>query len=169
MLSEPSTESMKYAKQIKLSSQELLNIVKHVFSDDECCVEVDRYVYSIKLKIHGYVDAVVLCSKEVVPIEIKLRSSSKELKRYALHHVVQLVSYAIAAEEVFKKPVYRAIIISLEPRSMFEIKISSVVRELVYRFVKELHKMIENEKLPTPTPHRNKCSMCFYNNVCVKE
>ncbi|MEM4683093.1 MAG: CRISPR-associated protein Cas4 [Ignisphaera sp.] len=163
---EPPTESMMYARESRPSLQNIYEAIKHKLSD-RCCIEVDRYVYSNRLGIHGYVDALAICDKEAIPIEIKLRSSPKAIKRYALHHVVQLVSYAIAVEETINKPVYRAIILSLEPRSVFEIAISPNIREIVYRSVKEIHKMIAEEKLPRSTPSKTRCSICFYRNICI--
>lgn len=165
-VSEPPTESMIYAKESKPSPQSIRDAVKHMV-DDSCCIEVERYVYSNRIGVHGYVDAVALCAKEAVPIEVKLRSSPRAVKRFALHHVAQIAAYAIATEETFGKPVYRAIVLSLEPRSAFEVRVSPNIRELVYRAVKELQRMVLDERVPRPTSSRARCGVCFYRGVCT--
>lgn len=161
------TESMAYAKGLISSVQDVYEAVKHRLGN-ECSIEIDRYVRSRSLGIHGYVDALAICPREAVPIEIKLRSSPKAVKRFALHHLVQLVGYAIAVEETLEKPVYRAIVLSLEPRSVFEIAVSPRIREMVYRCVKEVRRMFEEERVPRPTSSRARCSTCFYKSICVR-
>ncbi|MEM2388797.1 MAG: CRISPR-associated protein Cas4 [Ignisphaera sp.] len=164
---EPPTESMMYARESRPSPQDIHSAIKHMIRDS-CSIEIERYVYSNSAGVHGYADAVALCAEEAIPIEVKLRSSPIAVKRFALHHIVQIVAYAIAVEETFKKPVYRAFILSLEPRTVFEVKISLNFRELVYRVVKELHKMVLDEEVPRPTPSKAKCGLCFYRGVCVR-
>ncbi|MEL9941026.1 MAG: CRISPR-associated protein Cas4 [Ignisphaera sp.] len=162
---EPATESMRYAKQVRPSAIEISKTIS-TFVKDSCELELERYVESPRLGLRGYVDALAICDKEAIPVEVKLSSSPEALKRYSLHHIVQLVAYAIAVEETIRKPVYRAIVVSLEPPTAFQIVLSPALREHVYRVARELHRMIEQESFPRPTAKKRKCSACFYKKMC---
>jgi hypothetical protein len=79
-----------------------------------------------------------------------LRPHPEKVKRLATHHLVQVIAYAVAVEETFKKPVWRALIVSSEGSAAFEIRVGPVLREHVYRLVKELWRVVEEERLPKP-------------------
>jgi CRISPR/Cas system-associated exonuclease Cas4 (RecB family) len=78
-----------------------------------------------------------------------LRPHPEKVKKLATHHLVQVIAYAVAVEETFKKPVWRALIVSSEGSAAFEIRVGPVLRERVYRLVKELWRVVEEERLPS--------------------
>jgi CRISPR-associated protein Cas4 len=158
---------MRYAKAVTPSELRLAEVAKQ-FISEEFTLVLEAPVESKSLGLCGKVDAVAITSSEAVPIEIKLETSPEKVKRLATHHLVQVIAYAIAVEETFKKPVWRALIVSSEGGAAFEIRVGPVLRERVYRLVKELWRVVEEERLPRPTPSVRKCSACFYKKFCSR-
>lgn len=156
---------MAYARDLKPSPQEIKRAVGF-FIREECWIEAERWVESQRLGLRGRIDAVAVCPGEAVPIEIKLRSSPVAVKRFALHHIAQIVAYSIAAEETLKLPVYRALVVSIEPETVFELRITPALREYTYRLSRELRRVIDSEGLPRPTSFRSRCRVCFYRRFC---
>ena len=166
-ISEPVTESMKYAKTVTAMDIRLAEAVK-AFIAEEFSLVLEAFVESKTLGLSGRVDAVALTSSEVIPIEIKLDTSPEKVKRYAFHHIAQIAAYAIAVEESFKKPVKRVLIVSIEGGAAFEFKVNPALRELIYRLSKELWRVVEEEKIPRPTTSKRKCGACFYRKLCSR-
>jgi len=156
---------MRYAKTVAVSKSVLAEIVRRYISEEfELLLEVP--VESRKLGVVGRVDAVAVAILEAIPIEIKLDTSPRKMKRFSYHHLAQVVAYAIAVEETFRKPVRKALIISSEGNTVFEITIGLSLREYIYRLSKELMKIVEEEKIPRPTSNKKKCKTCFYRKFC---
>ncbi len=164
---EPPTESMQYSKNLTLKYNEIVEIVNQNLGSGYS-VFVEVFVKSKKIGVVGKVDAVAINSLEAVPIEVKLNTSPEKLKKIALHHLAQCIAYCIAVEETFKKQVNRFLLVSLEPRAVYEIKVGVALREFIYRISKEIDKMIAEEKMPTQTPSKRKCAACFYRKICIR-
>jgi len=164
-LREPATESMRYAKSVAPSRAQIVETVKK-FVSEEFTLVLEAAVESKTLGFWGMVDAVALTDSEALPIEIKLVSSPEKIKRFALHHLAQIVAYAIAVEETYRKPASRALVISLEPPVAFEVRIGPGLRGYIYRIAREFWDMVKNEKIPRATASRRRCGACFYKKFC---
>jgi CRISPR-associated protein Cas4 len=158
---------MMYAKAVTPSELKLGEIVRR-FVEEDFTLVLEAFVESKSLGLCGKVDAVALTSSEAVPIEVKLETSPEKVKRFAIHYLVQVIAYAIAVEETFRKPVKRALIVSTEGGAAFEVRVGSALREHVYRLVRELWRVVEEERLPRPTTSTRKCSACFYRKFCSR-
>jgi len=158
---------MVYAKAVTPSELRLAEVVKQ-FVGDEFTLVLEAPVESKSLGLCGRVDAVAVTSLEAVPIEVKLEASPEKVKKLATHHLAQVVAYAIAVEETFRRPARRALIVSIEGGTAFEVRVGPVLREHVHRLAKELWRVVEEEKLPRPTASTRKCSACFYKKFCSR-
>ena len=160
-LPEPATESMLFPN---YSRVELLSILRNAGIEGDIVMELP--VESKSLRLSGRIDAVAIAPSEATPIEIKLYTSRKSIYSKSRHHLVQIAAYSIALEETLRKPVYKAVVVSLTNRRVFTIAITPRLRENVRRLAIELHKYIENEILPPPTPTKTRCTPCFYRKIC---
>jgi CRISPR-associated exonuclease Cas4 len=158
---------MRYAKVVTPSQMQLMELVKP-FIKEQFTLVFEAPVVSRTLGLWGKVDAVALTKSESIPVEVKLETSPEKLKKMALHHIVQVIAYAVAVEETFKLPAKRALIVSVEGGTAFEFSVSPALRELVYRLSKELWRVVEEEKIPRPTPVKKRCSACFYRKFCSR-
>jgi CRISPR-associated exonuclease Cas4 len=158
---------MRFAKTATPTLVELVEIVKN-FIEEEFTLLFEVPVKSRSLGVWGKVDAVAITKSEAIPIEIKLTTSPEKLKRFAIHHVVQIVAYALAVEETFRLPVRRVLVVSVEGNTVFQFTVNPSFREYVYRLSRELRRVVEDEKIPSPTPSRRRCRACFYRKFCSR-
>lgn len=157
------TKSMTYPSYTKLYLVSLLR--GHGVKGD---VQMECLVRAKSLGIHGKVDAVVVNEGRVYVIEVKLCTSKAKLKEKAFHHLVQVIAYAIACEETFKKPVEKAMIVVLSTERVIELGIKPRFRKLVIDMINEFRRYIEEERLPPRTSRKTKCYNCFYSKFCPK-
>jgi len=131
-------------------------------------IKVERNVYlaSEKIKARGIVDEIFWFKDGTMsPLDYKWA----ELKGAGFKsHKIQLVLYAVLMEEIYKKPVHKGYITYIKTSSNpVEIEISSKLKKECLLIINTVFDIIVNEKLPSKTKYRIKCSDCTYKNICV--
>lgn len=87
------------------------------------------------------------------------------ISRY--NHRVQLAAYAPLVEENLIRPVPIAFVYLVPSRELVTVPVGVREREAVARAVVEMRQVIEQEKMPGPTPVRVRCVACEFRNYCA--
>ncbi|RLF22103.1 MAG: CRISPR-associated protein Cas4 [Thermoprotei archaeon] len=128
-------------------------------------IHTNVFLRSEKLRLEGYVDAVIEQDSYVHIAEMKklTQASKRILWKKKSHILVQGMAYAIAAEETFKKTIGDVVIILKD--KIIRVKPKPSLRITVENYTKQLWDMIEKEEIP-PAKRSSKCYYCQFRNVC---
>jgi CRISPR-associated exonuclease Cas4 len=142
-------EMQKRRKLTRFGIEEQGKVIKHVL------------VESNELGIHGVIDFVIEIKGEWIPVEIKRRFSA--LNEGTL---LQLVAYAMAAEEQKQIVVKRGFVYYDNKGKVIEIQISKELREKVKNVILKIQKAVSEELLPESSASIGKCAQCEYLRNC---
>jgi CRISPR-associated exonuclease Cas4 len=116
---------------------------------------------SPKLELRGILDELVITnSGEHFPVDYKLA------KKASHNHRLQLAAYAVLMEEVYQTTVQRGFVYLISTRQMVDVKITPTLREAVEVTLAAMQAMIAGERMPDPTPNRQRCISCEFRRFC---
>ncbi|HIC91670.1 MAG TPA: CRISPR-associated protein Cas4 [Syntrophaceae bacterium] len=122
-------------------------------------------IFSQRLGLSGHLDMAISTKREVIPVDFKDGSFSKE-PYVPLHHKYQLICYGFLLEEYFRKPSLRGFIHSLEDKKTREISFTEGAKSFTYTALRKIRHMISAESMPPPTRHFGRCRECEFKQIC---
>ena len=118
-------------------------------------------LHSDRLGLTGVVDLVLVAPAEAIPVEYKHTEAP-----LGLNHKYQLVAYALLVEDVWGRPVRRALVHFIPNDRLEEVAITSNARTFVRKLLEEIRIAAAAERLPPPTDRRGRCVDCEYRLFC---
>ncbi len=129
--------------------------------------EINVYLSSNNLKIHGEVDEVLTLSDgTMAPLDYKF----SEYKDFTFKtHRYQSVFYGLLIKENYKKDVRKGFICYARSKNLLkEIKINEKDFEELKKIIEEVIKIRLFSFFPKGAKSKMKCIDCTYKNICVK-
>jgi CRISPR-associated exonuclease Cas4 len=120
------------------------------------------WLHSATLGLSGKLDLLILTDDACYPVDFKDTDGGV---RY--NHRVQLAAYSLLVEENLALPVPIAFVYLVPSRELVTVTVGVKEREAVTRAVAEMRQVIEQEKMPGPTPIRARCVACEFRNYCA--
>ena len=117
-------------------------------------------IRSEELGLHGIADMLIETEQSVYPIEFKMNAHKKRRG-----DVLQLVAYAMLAQEHFKKKADIAFLIG-EKTKVYEILISKQKCAEVKQIVDQIHQILAKGYKPESSASLAQCGTCEYVNFC---
>ncbi len=114
------------------------------------------------LGMSGKIDMLIETPSELVPVEWK----HTERGALMLHHKYQLAMYALMVEEAFGRPVRRCCVYLIPSKTVLTVPIVEGMRRYAVRVAGELRTLIQQERMPPPTPRRGRCRDCEFRRFC---
>ena len=119
---------------------------------------------SERLGLRGEVDMVITVSgaegQEVIPVDYKLSRVAGP------HFKLQLAAYALLLEEARGCEVRRGFLYYLPLRRAESVPIDRRLRRQLAAALAGMREMLEQEKMPAPTPQIAKCVACEFRRFC---
>jgi CRISPR-associated exonuclease Cas4 len=128
-------------------------------------VEGERFfnvaLRSENLSLTGIVDEVVRASSgEVFPVDYKLA------KQVSAHYRLQLAAYALLLEEVEQIAISHGFVYLIPKRRLVKVSISPKLRAEVIDILTQLRKLVDHERMPSPTANSRFCTACEFRRFC---
>jgi CRISPR-associated exonuclease Cas4 len=120
------------------------------------------WLHSDTLGLSGKLDLLIVTEDACYPVDFK---DTEGGVRY--NHRVQLAAYALLVEENRARPVSLAFVYLVPSRQLVTVPVGVKEREAVTHAVVEMRQVIEQEKMPGPTPVRARCTACEFRNYCA--
>jgi len=122
----------------------------------------DIYLQSPLLGLHGICDALLETDTAVYPIEFKLSP-----QRPTKGQVIQLIAYALLAEEQFQKPSPFGFVLFGDRGTTCEVLFDDAKRHKLDKVVEEIRCNLQHPLLPASAANENQCGQCEYLNFCA--
>jgi CRISPR-associated exonuclease Cas4 len=151
---------MEMGKEIHEGIYDKLRRRKRIWRVDAEIVE-NVYLESEKYGIRGYVDAVLKCGEELIPVDVKYTKFDEIFYNWKM----QLVAYAVLVEENFRCVVKKVLVYLTETNDWVEVSIFPEDREALKRIIKKIEGIILNERYP-PATKSKKCEYCEMLKIC---
>lgn len=129
--------------------------------------EINVYLSSQELKIHGEVDEVLtLNDGTMAPLDYKF----SEYRDFMFKtHRYQSIFYGLLIKENYKKEVKKGFICYTRSKNLLkEIQIKENDFEELKKFIKEIINIRLKSFFPRGTKNKAKCIDCTYKNICIK-
>ncbi|RLG63601.1 CRISPR-associated protein Cas4 [archaeon] len=121
------------------------------------------YIASHKLGIEGVVDMIAQLDKRTYTvIEVKYTTAPRKTPS---QYKYQLTAYVMLAEEAFKTTIRKAYIYYVKSNKLIEITITDHMKNHVKYIIKQIKRILSQEKIPKPAKTR-KCHACDYYKQC---
>lgn len=166
---ERTTESMLEGKTEHLG-EERLELRRKTLGGDRKTRVTQRWtrlhVASQRLGLVGMIDEIAEIDGELAIIEVK---HSEPPRRPPKHHLYQAVAYAMLAEEALMKPIRRIALRYLPSGKTHEIEITETMKKHVKWTVRQINRIINEEKMPKPpSKPKKQCHGCGWHWICRK-
>lgn len=119
------------------------------------------WLRSQRLALSGKLDLLVESSAGLFPIDFK-----NTVGRPQQNHLYQLCGYALLVEDAYQQPVTRGFIYLIPQGEVVTMVLTSEKKEETVRMLDAMREMIRRERMPEPTPVRQRCVECEYRNYC---
>jgi CRISPR-associated exonuclease Cas4 len=120
------------------------------------------WLHSAALELSGKLDLLIITEDACYPVDFK---DTEGGVRY--NHRIQLAAYTMIVEENLARPVPFAFVYLVPSRELVTVPVGVKEREAVTRAVVEMRQVVEQEKMPGPTPIRARCTACEFRNYCA--
>jgi len=161
-LKERVTEAMEYGRELH-KDEFILPIIAKV---KPAKILRGIELVSDKLRVSGKPDFILVTRfNEYIPVEVKWaeESSKGSAKK---DHKYQLATYALLVEERYSTTVKRGYIYYVRCRSVVEVPLTSRLKGEVKRVLREIYKIIEEEREPAVNVGRGRCANCGWRRYC---
>jgi CRISPR-associated exonuclease Cas4 len=120
------------------------------------------WLHSAAVGLSGKLDLLIITEDACYPVDFK---DTEGGVRH--NHRIQLAAYSLLVEENLALPVPIAFVYLVPSRELVTVPVGVKEREAVTRAVVEMRQVIEQEKMPGPTPIRARCTACEFRNYCA--
>lgn len=122
---------------------------------------IEAYVKSVKLGVHGFIDELIIGNDKCIVIEYKVDKGKPTLSQK-----LQLIAYAIAAEETYKIEVIRCVLLKGDAKKQYPIILTNALKLQLLNTLSQLRKVLGNHRLPYSSASYAKCDQCEYQRYC---
>lgn len=122
---------------------------------------IDAHVRSQTLGVHGLADEIVMNESKCVVIEYKV-----DKKKPTLAQKLQLLAYAISAEETYHREVVAAILLKGSANKQYRISLDHKLRLELSQTLHALRQTLSSYRLPFSSAEEAKCAQCEYLRYC---
>lgn len=113
------------------------------------------------LGLSGKPDLLVVTDKACFPVDFK--DTIGGVRR---NHRVQLAAYGTLIEDTLHLPVPAAFIYLVPSKTLIRVDVGERERNEVIAALKDIRRFILEERIPGPTPVRERCVGCEFRNYC---
>lgn len=129
--------------------------------DEPLTKKTEVYVKSMVLGIHGYIDELILNNHECIVIEYKVDTAKPNLAQQ-----VQLLGYAIAAEEFLGLKVKGGILLKGSAIKQYSINLNRQLKQQLLLTLGAMRENISSHRIPKTSAQSAKCDQCEYLRYC---
>lgn len=119
------------------------------------------WLRSEQLGLAGKMDLLIETPHGLFPIDFKYTTG-----RPQKNHLYQLCGYALLVEEAFQQEVTQGFIYLIPREEAVVLSLSSELKAETRQLLETMREMIQTERMPEPTPVRERCIECEYRNYC---
>ncbi|MEX0806090.1 MAG: CRISPR-associated protein Cas4 [Candidatus Binatia bacterium] len=119
------------------------------------------WMSSKRLGLSGKLDLLIDSPEGLFPVDFKMTTG-----RPHKNHLFQLCGYALLLEDQYGREVSKGFVYLIPHDDAVVFDLTEAVKSETERMIDEMRRMIEEEKMPPPTPVRNRCADCEYRNFC---
>jgi CRISPR-associated exonuclease Cas4 len=119
------------------------------------------WIESKRLGLSGKLDLLIESPEGLFPVDFKLTTG-----RPHRNHVMQLCGYARLLEEVYQREITKGFVYLIPQNDAVIFDLTEDRKREVDQLIGDIRRMIEQERMPPPTPVRNRCADCEYRNYC---
>ncbi len=129
----------------------------------------EMQVTSESIGLKGSVDRVELRDSIYTPIEIK--SGKPPAKGVWPDHKTQVIAYSLLLQEHFKQPIHSGYVNYIDSQLQRFVSIDDISRKKVLSTLKDIEKLLSENKLPRIIDDKKKCDACNLKEKCyaIKE
>ncbi len=117
------------------------------------------------LGLTGFLDMALIMESEVIPVDFKDGSFSKNYI-VALHHKYQLLAYGLLLQETYRRDCKRGFLHSLEDGRTRSVIFTEGAKMFLKGKIRKVRQMILEEIFPEETPYKGRCRECEFRPVC---
>lgn len=115
---------------------------------------------STKLGLTGQVDELIFYQNTIIPVDYKLA------RKAHAHFRLQLVAYAMLAEEHYQTHIQFGLLYLIQTRKTVQVTFSSQLRQKVLRTVAHMRQITDTEAIPPPPDSVRPCLECEFQRFC---
>jgi len=119
------------------------------------------WLSSKRLGLSGKLDLLIESPDGLFPVDFKLTTGQPHN-----NHIYQLCGYALLLEDCYRREVTKGFVYLLPKSDAVVFDLTKELKAETLRVLDEIRAMIEAERMPSPTPLRNRCTDCEYRNFC---
>ncbi|GIV73775.1 MULTISPECIES: CRISPR-associated protein Cas4 [Caldilinea] len=99
--------------------------------------------------------------RRVTPVDFKMSR-----REPGTHFRLQLACYGMMLEEIWQVPAPEGILYLIPLKRAVRVNLDRRLRKDAERTLAEIREMVLHERMPAPTPHRNRCVDCEFRRFC---
>jgi CRISPR-associated exonuclease Cas4 len=119
------------------------------------------WLSSDRLGLAGKLDLVIDSPEGLFPVDFKFTTG-----RPHRNHIYQLCGYALLLEDCYARHVDKGFVYLIPKNDAVVVDLTPDLKSETMEVLGEIRQMVEKEKMPQPTPVRNRCTDCEYRNFC---
>lgn len=119
------------------------------------------WLRSEQLGLAGKLDLLLDSPEGLFPVDFKYTSG-----RPHTNHRFQLCGYALLVEEAYGRAVTHGFIYLIPQEEVVVLDLTQAQKEETLSLLTDMRDMIRTERMPEPTPVRERCAECEYRNYC---
>lgn len=123
--------------------------------------EFHKWIASERLALSGKLDLLISASSGYYPVDFKYTEGGPYK-----NHIYQLCGYALILEDIYSCRVNKGFVYLIPREDAVEFEITDLLKTDAKSLLDVIREIISSEKMPQPTPARNKCIDCEYRNYC---
>jgi CRISPR-associated exonuclease Cas4 len=120
------------------------------------------WLTSERLGLTGKLDLLIDSPEGLFPVDFKLTTGNPHR-----NHIFQLCGYALLVEDCYQREVNKGFVYLIPNDDAVVFDLTKELKSQTLEVLKEIRSMIEQERMPGPTPVRNRCVDCEYRNFCA--
>ena len=119
------------------------------------------WLSSDRLGLSGKLDLLIDSPEGLFPVDFKFTAGSPHK-----NHIFQLCGYALLLEDCYRREVTKGFVYLIPNNDAVVFDITEDLKAETAKVLGEIRSMVERERMPPPTPLRNRCVDCEYRNFC---
>jgi CRISPR-associated protein Cas4 len=130
-------------------------------------IKSELKIESPTLNLKGIIDQLEVYKNGIVPVELKTGSMPRD--GVWPGHKIQIVSYALLAEEHFKQEIKEGFIHYLDHKERRHIPMNPFLRDEIKELIQKVELLLKQKELPGIVENTNKCTNCGLKGICGNE
>lgn len=119
------------------------------------------WLSSERLGLTGKLDLLIDSPEGLFPVDFKWTAGSPHR-----NHIFQLCGYALLLEDCYRRDVNKGFVYLIPKNDAVVFDLTMELKAETFKVLDAIRSMVERERMPPPTPARNRCMDCEYRNFC---